>query len=348
MFNVWLERLNNLTKRNQMKIFSHITLILLSVAILSSCSDDSEDPTPATTTTTEDLDIVGTAMGSKDLSILVDALKAADGDLVGLLQGQGPFTVLAPTNTAFTTFLKDNGFAKLEDVPTDILANILKNHVISGELKAEDLTKLGSGYSNTSATGPNGKSLSIYFNTTEGVKFNGISSVATPDVQASNGVVHIVDAVIGLPTIVDFALANPALSNLVDALMFADENNNPSPNLVKTLSAPGEFTVFAPIDDAFAALLKELDPTGMTSLTDLSGELVASVLTQHVVTGNITSSDLTSGPVKTLGGDVTLDAAKLTITDMNDRETNIIAALVDIQASNGVVHAIDKVILPKL
>lgn len=314
--------------------------LLLLVIGLHSCSNDDDN------TTTKQMDIVETAMASPDLSSLVAALKAADGNLVSVLSGQGPYTVLAPTNAAFSKFLADNGFTSLSDVPTDVLSQVLLNHVIAGEIPSKNLTDAGSGYANTSATGPGGNNLSLYFNTSDGVKFNGISKVTSADISASNGTIHIVDAVIGLPTVVDFALANPALSNLVAALQSAD-SQMPSPNLIPTLSGNGPFTVFAPTNDAFVALLNELDPSGNTTLGMVAPATVEAILKYHVVSGNITSNNIPTGTVGTLGGDVMIDAAKLTITDSNGRASKIIPALVDIQAVNGVVHAIDNVILPQ-
>lgn len=328
-----------------MKIISK-TLKILPLLVLvfgfQSCSNDDDnnvEPQP--------MNIVETAVATPDLSNLVAALKVADGNLINVLNGQGPFTVLAPTNAAFQKFLTDNGFAKLSDVPTDVLSQILLNHVIAGNVKSTDLVNAGSGYANTNATGPGGKNLSLYFNTTEGVKFNGISKVTAADISATNGTIHVVDAVLGLPTVVDFAMANPDLSILVAALQSADAQN-PSPSLIPTLSGNGLFTVFAPTNDAFASLLKELDPSGNTTLGDLDRATVETVLKYHVISGNVTSDKIASGVVGTLGGDVTISATSLTITDPNGRVSNIIPALVDIQAANGVVHAIDKVILPQL
>jgi uncharacterized surface protein with fasciclin (FAS1) repeats len=154
-----------------------------------------------------------------------------------------------------------------------------------------------------------------------------------------------VDGVIDLPTVVTFALANPALSNLVAALQSAD-SQSPSPNLIPTLSGTGQFTVFAPTDTAFGDLLLELDQSGNTALGDVPPATVQNILLMHVVSGNIRSTDLMSGPVATLGGNITLDATNLTLTNVG-RISNIIPSLVDIQAINGVVHAIDKVILPE-
>jgi len=317
---------------------SKITPILVLAMLLLSCSDDDVN-------TQQEFNIVETALASPNLSNLVAALQAADGNLVNVLSGEGPFTVLAPTNEAFATFLSDNGFASLSEVPTDVLSQIILNHVISGNVNSTDLISAGSGYANTSATGPGNNNLSLYFNTTNGVRFNGVSSVTNADIMATNGTIHIVDAVIGLPTVVDFALANPALSNLVAALQSAD-SQSPSPNLIGTLSGNGSFTVFAPTNTAFGNLLLELDPSGNTTLGDIPPSTVEAVLTYHVVGTNVTSSQLTSGTVSTLGGNVTVNATNFTITDSNDRVSGIITSLVDIQAINGVVHAIDKVILP--
>lgn len=94
--------------------------------------------------------------------------------------------------------------------------------------------------------------------------------------------------------------------------------------------------------------MNELDPSGNTTLTDVDKKTVEAVLTYHVVSGNVTSDNIPTGVVATLGGNISLSAADLTITDPNGRVSNIIPFLVDIQAVNGVIHAIDKVVLPPL
>ncbi len=325
--------------------------LLFVVFAFQACSDDDDNPIPAPTT----VDIVATAQGSVELTNLVAALQAADGDLVGLLQGTGPFTVLAPNNEAFVSFLEDNNFvdangdADLSAVPTDVLAEVLKNHVISGTLTSSDLLALGSGYTNTSANGPGGNALSIYFDTSSGVQFNGISTVVTADVTATNGVVHIVDEVITRPTIATFATSNPALSNLVATLQLADTGTPTVPyiNTVSDVDA-GPFTVLAPTDAAFADLLAEL---GLGGLDEVNAATADDILTLHITNaGNVQSTGLAglNGTFPSLGGDIDIDATALTVTDANERVSNILAdaGLVDIQAMNGVVHAIDQVLLP--
>ena len=284
--------------------------------------------------------IVDVAVGSENLSTLVAALERAD--LVTTLANQGPFTVLAPSNEAFNTFLSDNGFNNIDDVPVDVLNNILRNHVVGGRLESTDLT---TGYASTFATTPaSDANMSIFIDISNGVKFNGISSVTDADISADNGIVHVVDAVIGLPTIATFATSNNALSNLVDALAYAD-TGNPTVPYISTVSdaTAGPFTVFAPTNDAFADLLTELNAT---ALTDLSTSAVDDVLLYHIVGANVLSGQLTTGTVETLGGNITVDTSNFTLTDPNNRVSNIITTLVDIQAMNGVLHVIDKVILP--
>ncbi len=323
--------------KNLLKL-SKLTFLLFVGFSIQSCSDDDDD----VTTPTGPSNIVEIAMDTPDLSNLVAALSVADGNLVDVLSG-GEFTVLAPTNEAFETFLAANGFMSLSEVPTDVLSNILLNHVISGTVNSTNLVDAGSGYSTTNASNMDGDNLSLYFDTSSGVTFNGISSVVAADIVASNGIVHVVDEVIGLPTVVTFAVSNPALSTLVAALT----TEGLSVDIVSILSSsdePSPFTVFAPTNDAFGSLLAELE---LNALGDIPVEILEATLGTHVAPeANVRSTDLVDGmSVNTISSTITVslsDGAKL--IDPNGRESNIVA--VDIQAYNGVVHVIDNVLLP--
>lgn len=325
--------------KNVLKLNKLLFLLTFSFFIVS-CDNDDDD----TQTIPEELTIVETAAATPELSILVEALTVADGDLVTTLSG-GNFTVLAPTNDAFAAFLSANGFASLDEVPTDVLSNILLNHVITGSVMSTDLASAGSGYTTTNATNMDGDNLSLYFSTASGVEFNGQSSVVLADVPASNGIVHVVDAVIGLPTVVTFATSNPTFETLVAALTREDLGQD-FVSILSTTDEPSPFTVFAPTNDAFASLLSEL---GVDSLGDIDAATLELTLGTHVVVeANVRSGDLTNGMNITTVGDaltVSLDAGPQLI-DLNDRIANIIA--VDVQAYNGVVHVIDKVVLPQL
>jgi uncharacterized surface protein with fasciclin (FAS1) repeats len=189
--------------------------------------------------------------------------------------------------------------------------------------------------------------MSIYINTDNGVTFNGVSSVTTADVVASNGIVHIVDNVIGLPTVVTFALADPNFEILVQALTRDDLTMDFVGLLNSSTSPPTPLTVFAPVNNAFVNLLDEL---GLSGLNDIDEPTLSAVLTYHVVTGaNQLSINLSDGMEFTTAGGGTLlfnfgDNGEGILTDNNGRTSNIVA--VDVQANNGIIHAIDTVVLP--
>ncbi|RAJ12987.1 fasciclin domain-containing protein [Olleya aquimaris] len=325
-----------------MKTIQKLSLLFLATFVLWSCSDDddaTQQPMP------QQLNIVATAQATPSLSILVEAVVQAG--LVDALSADGSRTVLAPTNDAFTAFLAAKGFASLSDVPNDVLTQILLNHVIDGaNILSTDLAG-SAGYTTTLASGPNNTNLSLYWDGTSGVTFNGYADVDIADISTSNGIVHVVDAVIDLPTLATFATTNPALEDLVTALGSAD-SQTPSPMFVSTLAdaQSGPLTVFTPTNDAFDALLLELDPSGMTELGDIDPATVEAVLNIHIVSGNVQSSGLMTGPVTTLGGTIDVDTSNFTITDPLNRVINIVTSLVDIQAVNGVVHVVDRVIRP--
>ncbi len=302
--------------------FLKAMLIVFAVVFSASCSDDDENPVIDTNP-----DIVDLAVATDDLSTLVAALQRAD--LVSALQADGPFTVFAPTNAAFEAFLNANSFASLEDVPVEVLTQVLLNHVVSGEFTSGSLS---SGYvSSLSTAGAGGNNLSLFINTTAGVAINGISNVTTADVDATNGVVHIVDAVIGLPNIVDHALANPDLSELVGAL--TDGGNTTFTDLLS--SDNEEFTVFAPVNAAFGAF------------TNPNGNTLANILSNHVMVGTTAvSTGLSNSYVNTAGTNADGDFLSLYInTDsgVTLNGTSSVAAA-DIIATNGVIHAVDAVI----
>ena len=317
------------------KLFKIIPILLISLTTLQSCNNNDDENVEDVST------IVNLAVDSADLTSLVAALDRAN--LVSALNGEGPFTVLAPTNDAFAAFLSANNFNSLEDVPVDILTKVLLNHVISGSLISTDLS---TGYANTLATSAASQTpLSIYVDTSNGVRFNGVSSVSAADILAVNGVIHKVDAVIGLPNIVTFATADPNFSTLVSALTRSDLTTD----FVGVLStdaatAPAPFTVFAPINDAFNRLLIELN---LASLSEIDEPTLDVVLKYHVVGGaNVLDSNLTDNlTVSTLSGDITADiSGGARLTDSSGRVSDIIAT--NVQANNGVIHAINNVILP--
>ena len=325
--------------------FKILPILFLSLFIIS-CDNNSDN---------DDLccagsSIVDLASQTESLSTLVSALQITGLDET--LSSPGAFTVLAPTNDAFDAFLTSINVASLDDIPVDILTNVLLNHVIIGEAQSGSLTN---GYASTLAvSGASGTNMSLYINTDDGVTFNGVSSVTTADVVASNGVVHIVDGVIGLPSVVTFALADPNFGSLVQALTAYDYPQSFVGLLsIPAGSAPAPFTVFAPVNSAFDNLLDEL---AVNSIYEIDEQTLGAVLSYHVmVSANQMSNTFSDGMVLTTSlaqanpsiANLTLnfgDTGEGILTDNNQRTSNIIA--VDVQADNGIIHAIDTVVLP--
>lgn len=317
-----------------MKNLLKFKIIVALIAITSftiSCDNDDEPMADNT--------ITGIAQTNANLSILVQALVKAD--LASTLQGAGPFTVFAPTDAAFVAFLKTTPYATLNDVPKETLKQILLNHVVSGKVKSTDLT---TGYVKTLATSATSgtNTMSMYVDLRSGVKLNGTASVTTADIMASNGVIHVVDKVIGLPTIVTHATANPNFTSLVGALTSAGQ-----PDFVTILSGAGSYTVMAPTNTAFTDLNTELAPGGIASVSTAN---LTKVLTYHVANGNVLAASLTEGQMVTTlqtPQKYTIQlAGGAKIKDANNRISTIIAT--DVQCSNGVIHVINKVLLPTL
>jgi uncharacterized surface protein with fasciclin (FAS1) repeats len=295
------------------------------MALLAACGgNESHQPTR---------NIVETAQADPQYSILVEAVVAAD--LATTLSGTGPFTVFAPTNAAFTALLTELGKTKeqlLADKP--LLKSVLTYHVLNGNvLKAgiplgKAVDTLQGGFFKV-----DGDSTNLVV--TDGR--NRTSKITSTDIATSNGVLHAIDKVL-LPAdknIVQTAVATPSLSILVEAVTAA--------NLVDTLSGKGPFTVFAPTNDAFVALLTELGITKAALLADTA--LLTKVLTYHVVPSRVLKANVPVGaPITTVQGETFSVAADLVITDKRARKANITAT--DVLTSNGAVHVIDKVILP--
>mgnify|MGYP002624597559 FL=1 len=334
------------------KLLFPLSLMVILLLGFSSCSK--EDLSPNTVETVEFRDrgntstnigsgntIVDIAIGNPDFSILVEAVVKAD--LVGVLSSDGPFTVFAPTNSAFVALLSDLDLSSLDDVPVDVLTTILTTHVLSGEFTSGDLS---TGYFNTVANGPGNNPTDLFINTTSGVSINGSVNVIAADVDASNGVIHVIDKVIQPSDIVTLAASNPAFSSLVAALTRPDL----SIDFIGALNSGGPFTVLAPTNEAFQNLL-DSNPA-WNSLNDIPAAVLEAVLSYHVTAdGNITSSFFFRRPVVNtlLPGSTYTSAISfnggLSLEIVAGSNTATVVAA-DVQAQNGVVHAIDTVILP--
>ncbi|CAG1016782.1 Immunogenic protein MPT70 [Anaerolineales bacterium] len=310
-----------------MKRFSMFAMVLVVASlVMAACA-------PAATPELEPMDIVDTAIADGRFTTLVAAVQAAE--LVDTLKGEGPFTVFAPTDDAFAALPAGTLDELLKPENKQKLTDILLYHVVSGSVMAADVTAL------TSAATVLGKDVAVKVDM--GNVYINEAKVIITDIATSNGVIHVIDAVLLPPsddaameeknTIVDVAVADGRFNTLVAAVTAAD--------LVETLSGEGPFTVFAPTDDAFAAL-----PAGTLDSLLLSEnkQQLTDILLYHVVSGKVMAADvvgLTSAPT-VLGKDVTI-----TVKDgkvfLNDTVQVIIT---DVEASNGVIHVIDAVLLP--
>ncbi len=301
--------------------FALITMMFLATGLIFTACNDDEDPAPEM----ESKNIVEVAQDAGQFNSLLEAAQKAG--LAGFLSTENNLTVFAPTDAAFASLLQDLGLTSLDDVPAALLAQILSYHVIGSKAMAADLSQ---GYYPTLAKFDD-NNISMYIKTGNGVSINENTKVTAADVEASNGIIHVVDKVILPPTVVNIALANENFTTLVQAVVKA--------GLVDALSGDGPFTVFAPTNDAFAALFAQL---GISGIDDLTAEQLTPILTYHVVPGNVLSTELANGEVGTLN-----EGSKLTInlsSGVKINESEVVAA--DIQGANGVVHVIDKVLLP--
>ncbi len=270
--------------------------------------------------------VVDIVVGSDDHNTLETAVVEAE--LAAALSAEGPFTVFAPTDAAFDS-LPDGTLDDLLADPTGDLAGILQYHVVSGKVMSGDLSD------GMKVATLQGDSIMISIDGGD-VMINDVR-VTAADLEADNGVVHVIDKVMLPPA--------PALpATVVDIVVGSDDHNTLETAVVEAelaaaLSAEGPFTVFAPGDAAFDSLP---DGTLDDLLADPTGDL-AGILQYHVVSGKVMSGDLSDGmKVATLQGDsimISIDGGDVMIND-----ARVTAA--DLEADNGVVHVIDKVMLP--
>lgn len=290
----------------------------IALAGFTSCGDDDDDDDAAPGT------IVDVASGTDELSTLVTLV--SDAGLADTLSGTTEYTVFAPTNAAFTEVQ-----SILDTLTEEQVRDVLLYHVVAGTTRSSALE--------AQQTVDAAASGQLFITSgSEGVQVNGSNgaTVSTADVEASNGVVHIINKVL-IPdvylNIVEIVQKRYFLSGLVDAVVNAD--------LVTTLTGDGPFTLFAPTNDAFTAIQDTVD--------GLSGTQLTSVLTYHVIGATALSTDLSAGPSPaTVQGEtitIAIDGSTVTLGSPG-ATTDATVTTVDLQGTNGVVHVIDQVLIP--
>lgn len=267
--------------------------------------------------------VVDVVVDSPIHETLETAVLAAN--LAGTLSGEGPFTVFAPTDDAFA-MLPDGALDELLADPNGALTDVLLYHVAAGEVLSTDLAD---GQTYETVLGPN-----ISVGISNGAVFINDSEVTVANLQASNGVVHVIDAVLSVPppsTVVDIIVESDVHNTLEAAVLAAD--------LAGTLSGDGPFTVFAPTDAAF----DELPEGTLETLLEEPGGLLTDILLYHAAPGLVLAETLEDGQTypTAFGPDinVSIDNGMVFINDA-------MVIVTDLEADNGVVHVIDAVLLP--
>lgn len=307
------------------------TALAIAAVGLSACGGSEEASSEAQATATmqaaamDQKDLVETAVAAGTFKTLASLLDEAG--LVGTLQGEGPYTVFAPTDAAFAKVPAET----LEALAADpaALKEVLLHHVVAGRVPANEAAKLGS------TKTLNGE---VAISVSDGSVYVDDAKVTTPDVMASNGIIHVIDSVL-IPkndlaapkNIVETAVAAGTFKTLASLLERA--------GLADTLQGEGPFTVFAPTDAAFAKVSKAT----LAALAKDKAKL-RMVLLYHVVKGELTAAEVAElRSAKTLNG----QSVTIRVRGGKVRVGGARVTSADVAASNGVVHVINKVLIPR-
>ncbi|MBJ2173552.1 fasciclin domain-containing protein [Aureibaculum sp. A20] len=300
--------------------------IVISFALLTSCKDE-DDLFPQISKSVKNITEI--ASQNPELSTFLSALKQTGLD--STFSTATTFTVFAPKNDAFTGL-------NLTNLSNDSLQNILLNHVLS-TVTPDFTANMTTGYLTSMATGPDGNNLSFFTDNSDGLKFNGMASLASGmyDIGATNGIVHVVDALLTPPTVLDHVKANPEFSMLAEAIEKSD--------IKDVLDAKDSlFTLFAPSNAAFEKFMMDANGAfGWTSLDDIPMDVLNQVLLYHIVSGENILSSLIDGTAQTSMQGESFDISGTSINDASYTDATI--NLTDVQGVNGVMHGVDKVLL---
>jgi len=318
-----------------MKRLTVLPLLIVAGLVLGACAPaatPAPEPTamPVATEAPMAKTIVDVAVEAGSFTTLVGALQTAG--LVDALKAEGPFTVFAPSDEAFAKLPAGT----LEGLSVEELTNILLYHVVPAKVMAADAIALDGQKADTLLEG---KQIAIAVK--DGKVMINDATVVTADVEASNGVIHIIDSVLLPPaeaeagmmgkTIVDVAIEAGRFTTLVSALQTA--------GLVDALKGEGPFTVFAPSDEAFAKL-----PAG--TLEGLSVEQLTSILLYHVVPAKVMAADAIALDGQSAGTLLEGQSIAISVKDGKVMINDATVVTADVAASNGVIHIIDTVLLP--
>jgi uncharacterized surface protein with fasciclin (FAS1) repeats len=314
-----------------------VILFAVVLMILTSCDDTGDNQIDSNNS------VYDFTEGNADLSILNAALIRTSLDFT--LDNQGEYTLFAPNNTAFNEYFTANGYAGVDAVPITELRALLFYHILTTEVFTNSMNN---GYVKTLGKDEEIEFLDLYINAATPILLNGGSRIIEEDFVVSNGVVHIIDTVVELPTINSLITANPEYSNLNSALVQTGLFTTLS-SVDNTMNAP--FTVFAPVDDAFQALV-DLDPNdNLNSTADiLNLTNLTDILLYHVIgSQRLRNDDFIDGllldPIAAGTEELLINTTDGTvITDGQMQSINVTNT--NITAVNGVIHSLDLVMRP--
>lgn len=309
--------------------FSGLLLASIILLVPFSCRED-EELFPKSSGTTLPQTNSGALGGMDEFSTLTSILEQAGID--SLLNTAQSHLIFAPVNSAFT----DVDLTAFDD---DEIENLLLNH-LRATVTPDFIASLSTGYYTTLATGPDGNNLSMYFSKSEAGSaiVNGVGNVleSQQDIGTLNGVIQGIDGILTPPTIIDHLAANPNYSMVLAAIEEA--------GITESLDGAGTFTMFAPTNLAFEKFMMDVNTLfEWSDLASIPTETLQEVLTYHVVSGaNILSSGVDGTTQESVeGSSFTINGT--VIDDPSEADANIVT--VDIQAVNGIIHGIDKVII---
>ncbi|WP_258103535.1 fasciclin domain-containing protein [Marinoscillum sp. MHG1-6] len=297
-------------------ILSWIMMLTIAMVVLS-CNDNDENMNNSS----EPSDNIVELAEANGFTSLALALEKTGLDAA--LAGDGNFTVFAPTNEAFAALLATIGQSSIDDVPTSVLEKILLYHVLNTSVESSEVTA-------GSLATLNGASIDLA--TQSGIAVNGASVISPFDVEASNGIIHTIDAVlvpgdIGqfVNTVLEPAYFNVNYSTLIEAAVKAD--------LVSTLLTTDNLTIFAPNNQAFI--------DAGVDVSSLSADVLGDVLSYHVIGSKVLAADIPN-MATTLNGDIYFSVTGDGV--FINGSTKVIAT--DVESGSGVVHVLDNVLMP--
>ena len=306
--------------------FLFLVMVLISSSLLVSCDDDDDDNNINEPTLT----IVEIAAGAPDYSTLVSILSLPElSDLLSAASdSNSELTVFAPNNTAFGNLLTALGKSSVSELPISLVREIIEYHIVGAKVLSTELTN---GPVNTLLTNE-----FVTVDLTSGVKINS-SNVIAADLEATNGVIHGIDAVL-LPSFVTSALGSISETFMFDNDYTILTEALRTANLLNTVSTTQGLTLFAPSNDAFVA-------AGITSLDGLDAAALSPILLYHVLGAKVLSTELPAdGVATTLSDNQNIYLGYLTNSVLINGLTQVTE--VDIEKSNGVVHKINRTLVP--